>query len=59
MLRPMVMRKTFTSKQNKIYHKMFDGEWAKINKRIDLNNKLERSLAFAKARISCAKKVLM
>ena len=55
----MVMRKTFTSKQNKIYHKMFDGEWAKINKRIDLNNKLERSLAFAKARISCAKKVLM
>lgn len=55
----MVMRKTFTAKQNKIYHKMFDGEWAKINKRIDLNNKLERSLAFAKARISCAKKVLM
>lgn len=55
----MVMRKTFTAKQNKIYHKMFDGEWAKINKKIDLNNKLERSLAFAKARISCAKKVLM
>lgn len=55
----MVMRKTFTAKQNKIYHKMFDGEWAKINKRIDLNKKLERSLAFAKARISCAKKVLM
>ena len=55
----MVMRKTFTTKQNKIYHKMFDGEWAKINKRIDLNKKLERSLAFAKARISCAKKVLM
>ena len=55
----MKMRKTFTAKQNKIYHKMFDGEWAKINKRIDLNNKLERSLAFAKARISCAKKVLM
>ena len=55
----MVMRKTFNAKQNKIYHKMFDSEWAKINKRIDLNNKLERSLAFAKARISCAKKVLM
>ncbi len=55
----MVMRKTFTAKQDKMYHKMFDAEWAKINKRIELSHKQERSLAFAKARVTCAKKVLM
>ena len=55
----MDLRKTFTSRQALQFKVMFDGEWAKINKRIDLNNKLERSLAFAKARVACAKKVLM
>ena len=54
----MEMRKKFTTRQARLYKAMFDGEWAKIDKKIDLNNKLERSLAFAKARIACAKKVI-
>lgn len=55
----MDLRKTFTSRQAHQFKVMFDKEWAKIDKKIDLNKKMERKMAFAKARFSCAKKVLM
>ena len=48
--------KTLTKKQLTQYNFFYGQEWRKINKTIDLNDKLARSMAFTKARLSCLKK---
>lgn len=48
--------KTLTKKQLTQYNFFYGQEWRKINKTIDLNDKLARSMAFTKARLNCLKK---
>jgi predicted RNase H-like nuclease (RuvC/YqgF family) len=48
--------KTLTKKQLNQYNFFYGQEWRKINKTIDLNDKLTRSMAFTKARLNCLKR---
>jgi hypothetical protein len=48
--------KTLTKKQLTQYNFFYGQEWRKINKTIDLNDKLARSMAFTKARLNCLKR---
>lgn len=52
------MKGKMTKDQLSIYKKLWSKKWQYVNKTIDLNNKAERSMAFAKGRIDCAKKVM-
>lgn len=49
-------KKSLTKKQLAQYTCMWHAKWQEINKKIDINDKAARSLAFAKGRISCLKK---
>ena len=49
-------KKSLTKKQLAQYTRMWHAKWQEINKKIDINDKAARSLAFAKGRISCLKK---
>ena len=53
---PREGEKTLTKKQLTQYNFFYGQEWRKINKTIDLNDKLARSMAFTKARLNCLKK---
>ena len=48
--------KTLSKKQLTQYNFFYGQEWRKINKTIDLNDKLTRSMAFTKARLNCLKR---
>lgn len=52
------MKSNMTKDQLSIYKKLWSKKWQYVNKTIDLSNKAERSMAFAKGRIECAKKVM-
>lgn len=52
------MKEKMTKNQLSIYGKLWGKKWQTVNKSIDLNKKEERSMAFAKGRIECAKKAL-
>lgn len=52
------MKSNMTKDQLSIYKKLWSKKWQYVNKTIDLNNKAERSMAFAKGRIECAKKAM-
>lgn len=52
------MKSNMTKDQLSIYKKLWSKKWQYVNKTIDLNKKDERSMAFAKGRIECAKKVM-
>ena len=54
----MAMKETMTKAQLAAYEKMWSKKWAKVNKSIDKNKKEERSMAFAKGRIECAKNAI-
>lgn len=49
-------KKSLTKKQLAQYTRMWHDKWYEINKKIDINDKAARSLAFAKGRIYCLKK---
>ncbi len=49
-------KKSLTKKQLAQYTRMWHAKWQEINKKIDINDKAARSLAFAKGRIACLKK---
>ena len=49
-------KKSLTKKQLAQYTRMWHAKWQEINKKIDINDKVARSLAFAKGRIACLKK---
>lgn len=52
------MKEKMTKNQLAIYGKLWGKKWQFVNKSIDLNKKEERSMAFAKGRIECAKKAM-
>lgn len=52
------MKEKMTKNQLAIYGKLWGKKWQFVNKSIDLNKKDERSMAFAKGRIECAKKAM-
>lgn len=52
------MKEKMTKNQLAIYGKLWGKKWQSVNKSIDLNKKEERSMAFAKGRIECAKKAM-
>lgn len=52
------MKGKMTKDQLSIYKKLWSKKWQYVNKTIDLSKKAERSMAFAKGRIECAKKVM-
>ena len=52
------MKEKMTKNQLAIYGKLWGKNWQFVNKYIDLNKKEERSMAFAKGRIECAKKAM-
>lgn len=52
------MKENMTKNQLAIYGKLWGKKWQFVNKSIDLNKKEERSMAFAKGRIECAKKAM-
>lgn len=52
------MKSNMTKNQLSIYKKLWSKKWQYVNKTIDLNNKAERSLAFAKGRIECANEAM-
>ena len=54
----MAMKETMTKAQLAAYEKMWSKKWAMVNKTIDKNKKEERSMAFAKGRIECAKNAI-
>jgi len=54
----MAMKETMTKAQLAAYEKMWSKKWAMVNKSIDKNKKEERSMAFAKGRIECAKNAI-
>lgn len=54
----MAMKETMTKTQLAAYEKMWSKKWAMVNKTIDKNKKEERSMAFAKGRIECAKNAI-
>ena len=48
------MKEKMTKKQLSAYTQMWSKEWQRVNKKIDINDKAARSLAFANGRIKCA-----
>lgn len=52
------MKDNMTKNQLSVYSKLWGKKWQSVNKSIDLNKKEERSMAFAKGRIECAKKAM-
>lgn len=52
------MKDKMTKNQLSIYGKLWSKKWQTVNKSIDMNKKEERSMAFAKGRIECAKKAM-
>jgi len=52
------MKEKMTKNQLSIYGKLWSKKWQLVNKSIDIKNKGERSMAFAKGRIECAKKAM-
>lgn len=48
------MKEKMTKKQLSAYTQLWSKEWHIVNKKIDINDKAARSLAFAKGRIKCA-----
>lgn len=52
------MKENMTKNQLSVYSKLWGKKWQSVNKSIDLNKKEERSMAFAKGRIECAKKAM-
>lgn len=52
------MKEKMTKNQLAIYGKLWGKKWQFVNKSIDMNKKEERSMAFAKGRIECAKKAM-
>ncbi len=53
-----VMKEKMTKNQLSIYGKLWSKKWQLVNKSIDIKKKDERSMAFAKGRIECAKKAM-
>lgn len=54
----VAMKETMTKAQLAAYEKMWSKKWSMVNKSIDKNKKEERSMAFAKGRIECAKNAI-
>lgn len=52
------MKEKMTKNQLSVYGKLWGKKWQSVNKSIDLNKKEERSMAFAKGRIECAKQAM-
>ena len=52
------MKENMTKNQLSVYGKLWGKKWQYVNKSIDLNKKEERSMAFAKGRIECAKQAM-
>lgn len=52
------MKDKMTKNQLSIYGKLWSKKWQSVNKSIDIKKKDERSMAFAKGRIECAKKAM-
>ena len=52
------MKEKMTKNQLSTYGKLWGKKWQSVNKSIDLNKKEERSMAFAKGRIECAKQAM-
>ena len=52
------MKEKMTKNQLSVYGKLWGKKWQFVNKSIDLNKKEERSMAFAKGRIECAKQAM-
>lgn len=52
------MKENMTKNQLSVYGKLWSKKWQSVNKSIDLNKKEERSMAFAKGRIECAKQAM-
>lgn len=52
------MKENMTKNQLAVYGKLWGKKWQSVNKSIDLNKKEERSMAFAKGRIECAKQAM-
>ena len=52
------MKENMTKNQLSVYGKLWGKKWQSVNKSIDLNKKEERSMAFAKGRIECAKQAM-
>ncbi len=52
------MKEKMTKNQLATYNKLWGKKWQFVNKSIDLNKKEERSMAFAKGRIECARKAM-
>lgn len=52
------MKEKMTKNQLAKYGKLWGKKWQSVNKSIDINKKEERSMAFAKGRIECAKKAM-
>lgn len=52
------MKEKMTKNQLAIYGKLWGKKWQFVNKSVDMNKKEERSMAFAKGRIECAKKAM-
>ena len=52
------MKESMTKAQLAAYTKMWSKKWSQVNKSIDINKKEERSMAFAKGRIECAKNAI-
>ena len=52
------MKGKMTKNQLSVYGKLWSKKWQFVNKSIDIKKKDERSMAFAKGRIECAKKAM-
>lgn len=52
------MKDKMTKNQLSVYSKLWGKKWQFVNKSIDITKKAERSMAFAKGRIECAKKAM-
>ena len=52
------MKGKMTKNQLSVYGKLWSKKWQSVNKSIDITKKDERSMAFAKGRIECAKKAM-
>lgn len=52
------MKGKMTKNQLSVYGKLWSKKWQFVNKSIDITKKDERSMAFAKGRIECAKKAM-
>lgn len=52
------MKGKMTKNQLATYGKLWSKKWQSVNKSIDITKKDERSMAFAKGRVECAKKAM-